>query len=74
MNQITKEHPAYPKFLSLYGRMSPENLHCDGEISRAEAASRYRQITREWSALVKQIEIPVGVEDIESIICADYTR
>jgi hypothetical protein len=27
-------------------RLSPENLTCDGELSRAEVNSRYRQLTR----------------------------
>jgi hypothetical protein len=27
-------------------RLSPENLSCDGELSRAETNSRYRQLTR----------------------------
>jgi len=26
--------------------LSPENLHCDGEISRAEAMKKYRYLTR----------------------------
>jgi hypothetical protein len=26
--------------------LSPENLHCDGEISRAEAMRKYRMLTR----------------------------
>ena len=27
---------------TLDGKLSPENLHCDGEISRAEAGRKYR--------------------------------
>jgi hypothetical protein len=27
-------------------RLSPENLSCDGELSRAETNRRYRQLTR----------------------------
>jgi hypothetical protein len=27
-------------------RLSPENLTCDGELSRAEVQRRYRQLTR----------------------------
>ena len=42
-------------FMNLACRLSPENLHCDGEISRAQANSRYRQIMKEWRALEKQV-------------------
>ncbi len=40
-------------FKNLSCRLSPENLHCDGEISRAQAKARYNQIKREWKALEK---------------------
>ena len=39
------------KFNALSCRLSPENLHCDGEISQAEAKRRYNQIMKEWKAL-----------------------
>lgn len=39
------------KFGNLACRLSPENLHCDGEISRAEAGRRKAQIMREWRTL-----------------------
>ena len=39
------------KFLGLASRLSPENLHCDGEISRAQAEKRRKQIMKEWAAL-----------------------
>lgn len=42
------------KFIDLEYRLSPENLHCDGEISNAEANHKYFQIGREWRALEKQ--------------------
>lgn len=41
-------------FADLACRLSPENLHCDGEISRAQAQVRYNQIIREWKALEKK--------------------
>ena len=31
--------------------LSPENLHCDGEITAAQAQTKYRKIMREWRAL-----------------------
>ena len=33
------------------GELSPENLHCDGEISHAQARQKYRQLTTIKSAL-----------------------
>lgn len=42
------------KFLNLACRLSPENLHCDGEISRAQAERKRKQIMKEWTALEKE--------------------
>ena len=36
---------------SIAGQLSPENLHCDGEISHAQARQKYRQLTTIKSAL-----------------------
>jgi len=41
-------------FADLACRLSPENLHCDGEITRAQAQRRYNQIMKEWKALEKK--------------------
>ena len=41
-------------FAGLACRLSPENLCCDGEISRAEVNRRLRQIQKEWKALEKE--------------------
>lgn len=41
----------YQKFLNLSCALSPENLHCDGEISVAEANRKYTRLMREWRAL-----------------------
>lgn len=42
------------KFLNLACRLSPENLHCDGEISRAQAERKRKAIMKEWAALEKE--------------------
>lgn len=42
------------EFRDLACRLSPENLNCDGEISRTQAQVRYIQIMREWTALEKK--------------------
>ena len=52
------------KFLDLACRLSPENLHCDGEISRAQANQRYRQIMREWKVLEKEVGRKVTEEQV----------
>ena len=43
----------YEKFLDLACGLSPENLHCDGEISMAQARKRYRALMKEWQGLEK---------------------
>ena len=40
-------------FLNLTCALSPENLHCDGEISRSQAAAKYRKIMTCWRELEK---------------------
>ena len=56
----------YEKFLSLSSRLSPENLTCDGEISRAQANQRYRVIMREWKILEKEVGRKVTEDEIWS--------
>ena len=51
------------KFNDLSCRLPPENLHCDGEISRAQAQVRYNQIMREWKALEKLAGRKVSEEE-----------
>lgn len=41
------------QFDRLLCRLSPENLHCDGECSAREVRSRLAQIRREWHDLEK---------------------
>lgn len=38
-----------------YIRLSPENVSCDGELSRAETKRRERQILTELKTLFKQL-------------------
>jgi hypothetical protein len=40
----------------LAGDLSPENLHCDGEISRAAARAKARKLNTAW----KQLEAIIG--------------
>lgn len=42
------------EFCSLANQLSPENLHCDGEISNAEAGRRKRALDARWRALEEE--------------------
>jgi hypothetical protein len=53
------------EFRSLANQLSPENLHCDGEVSRAEANRRYRRIMKRWRALEKAVGRKVDGNDAE---------
>lgn len=46
-NELSKQ------FESLSARLSPENLSCDGEISKGEISRRYNEIMKEWRGLEK---------------------
>jgi len=39
------------KFLRIHNQLSPENLSCDGELSRTQVAARYKTLTTELKAL-----------------------
>lgn len=52
-------------FLNLLARLSPENLCCDGEISKHEVNQRYRQIMREWRILEVQLGFKVLQNEVE---------
>lgn len=56
----------FQKFDRLTCRLSPENLHCDGEVSQAEANRRYKQIMKEWRELEIQTGRSVSEEEIEN--------
>ena len=61
MNPALKGLPkeAIEAFSWLENRLSPENLACDGECSRAETNRRYRQCMKEWKALEKKYNVKV---------------
>jgi len=54
------------QFFGLANRLSPENLSCDGEISKAQAQMRYRQIMREWATLERKVGRKVSLEEVEA--------
>jgi len=53
------------QFDALCCRLSPENLCCDGELSRSQTQVRYRQIKKEWRALEIQVGRKVSQDEIE---------
>lgn len=53
-------------FDDLVGRLSPENLCCDGEISRSQVKRRYNQIMREWKVLEKKLGRRVDMQEAEA--------
>lgn len=59
---LTIEHKS--KFLSLASQLSPENLSCDGELSRAKINARYRKLKGEWSQLEKQVGQEVSEDQV----------
>jgi type I site-specific restriction-modification system R (restriction) subunit len=58
----------YNKFLDLTNQLSPENLHCDGEISNAEAEKEYKRLMKQWRSL----EVIAGREVTEDEIWQRY--
>lgn len=50
-------------FDALSMRLSPENLNCDGEISRTEAKRKEREIMREWQELEKKAGRKVSFDE-----------
>lgn len=53
------------EFVALSGRLSPENLCADGELSRTAVRYRYAEIRREWKALEKKAGRKVSEEEGE---------
>lgn len=51
------------KFLVLASKISPENLSCDGMLSRAEQQRKYNRYMREWTALEHQAKCLVEEEE-----------
>lgn len=66
MKQLSREH--FEAFERLYMRLSPENLHMDGEASRSQVIQRELQIKREWKALEAQVGHKVPYDHIEQLI------
>ena len=51
------------KFSRLACQLSPENLWCDGEASKAYVKKRYRELMKEWNALERIVGRKVSEEE-----------
>lgn len=47
----TNKQECKPLFETLEYNLSPENLHCDGEISNVEANQKYNFLMKVWNIL-----------------------
>ena len=45
---------------SVYGSLSPENLHCDGEISHSAAMTKARRLNAQLKTLFRELGREVG--------------
>jgi len=59
---MTKE--ARIKFFDLAGHLSPEDLHCDGEISHAQAMAKEKKLLKTWHDLEKEVNEKITEDEI----------
>ena len=52
------------KFIELSCRLSPENLTCDGELSKTAVRRRYRCIMSEWRKLETRIGRKISEDSV----------
>jgi hypothetical protein len=55
MGSVLMTNEQRKKFLDLSCQLSPENLYCDGEISKAEANRKYARLMKEWRTLEREV-------------------
>ncbi len=61
-------------FDNLASRLSPENLCCDGELSRTQVNQRLAQIKREWKALEKELGRKVTEDEVFEYSMEQYKK
>lgn len=68
INGVTGQSALTPavlgEFRSLANQLSPENLHCDGEISASAARAKAVQLKKQWAALEQQVGRKVSESEI----------
>lgn len=52
------------QFINLTGDLSPENISCDGMLSRAKIAAKRKAIMKQWAALEKQAGTKVSENEV----------
>ena len=52
------------RFMGLANALSPENLHCDGEISRAAARRKEVGLRQSWRALEAEVGRKVTEDEV----------
>lgn len=62
------------KFESLASRLSPENLSCDGELSRTAVAQKERRLLAEWAVLESEVGHKVDIQAIERAASERYLK
>lgn len=62
MTTLTAEQVA--AFLHLACALSPENLSCDGELSRAAVARKYKGLMKQWKALEAKVGRKVTEDEV----------
>ncbi len=71
--------PATPEecrswFIGLAGDLSPENLSCDGELSRHQMRTKACQIKQAWTELEAIFGRKVTLDEAENWMIEDYRR
>ena len=61
---MSMDSKLHKRFLDLACQLSPENLHCDGEISVTEAKRKYRVLMKEWRTLERYAGHKVSEEEV----------
>ena len=52
------------QFKDLCVRLEPENLTCDGELSRSESDRKYKKLMKDWKRLEKKVGRSVSEQEI----------
>jgi|TARA_R100001530_G_scaffold135741_2_gene113742 hypothetical protein len=52
------------EFLNLANYMSPENVSCDGELSRTETNRKYSKLQTQWRKLEKKVGCRVEEDEV----------
>lgn len=61
-------------FIQLTGELSPENLCCDGELSRSQVRPKLARIQKEWQELEEIFGRKVSEEEAEMWSFEEFRR